>query len=349
MPYTPPSQRSPATSTSNSPNISRSHSYSEEPPRQTTRNVRPSLPRSASSTAYMQKHRRSPSISDQQDTPQADVVPTVNGYPSNGTYLNLQIYTDIPLIKIEGHESPQSSDDEDRSRRRQLEELQQALRSMELKRGCSPVRIEDPSTEVPAAPNSTPAPGHISPALSAEARKISHSRSSSELHLSTHRKDGEQSPNTTGSDDSDCEEDGLRMKPPLLRKKSGELVKPALRPSSRRRPSSMPGTPTFSKAVHFNEDMEQVRHFLQVDRPIAVSAGSSPVETLDSETEYPFGYEDGYKAKPVEWDIRLTNFPRETFERKAAPVTLERLFLSSDNKTLIGNVSVANIAFSKFV
>lgn len=139
------------------------------------------------------------------------------------------------------------------------------------------------------------------------------------------------------------------MKPPLLRKKSGELVKPALRPTSRRRPLSMPGTPTFSKAVHFNEDIEQVRHFLQVDRPMAVSAGSSPAETYDSESEYPFGYDDGYASRKVEWELRLANFPRETFERKALPVRVERIFLSADTKTLIGNVAVANLAFHKAV
>jgi len=151
------------------------------------------------------------------------------------------------------------------------------------------------------------------------------------------------------SDDSDAEEDDLRIKPPLLRKKSGELVKPALRPPSRRRPSSMPGTPTFSKAVHFNEDIEQVRHFLQVDRPIAVSAGSSPVENYDSESEYPFGYEDERASRIVEWEIRLANFPPDSFERQTMPVRVERIFLSADNKTLVGNVAVANIAFQKYV
>ena len=77
----------------------------------------------------------------------------------------------------------------------------------------------------------------------------------------------------------------------------------------------MPGTPTFSKAVHFNEDIEQVRHFLQVDKPSAVSAGSSPVETYDSESEYPFSVGKA-EAKAPEWELRLSNFPRETFERK---------------------------------
>ncbi len=156
-------------------------------------------------------------------------------------------------------------------------------------------------------------------------------------------------PIISSSDGSDAEDDELRIKPLLLRKKSGELVKPALRPPSRRRPSSMPGTPTYSKAVHFNEEIEQVRHFLQIDRPIAVSAGSSPVETYDSESEYPF-HEEPRVAKAPEWEISLTNFPSaETYERQTAPVRLERIFLTSDNQTLVGNIACANIAFHKLV
>jgi hypothetical protein len=185
--------------------------------------------------------------------------------------------------------------------------------------------------------------------LSAEARKIAHSRSSSEITLSQHMIHPlNTDPIISSSDGSDAEDDELRIKPPLLRKKSGELVKPALRPPSRRRPSSMPGTPTYSKAVHFNEDIEQVRHFLQVDRPIAVSAGSSPVETYDSESEYPFG-EDTRAPKTPEWDIKLANFPSETYERQSAPVRVERIFLASDNQTLVGNIACANISFHKFV
>lgn len=241
-------------------------------------------------------------------------------------------------------DSAEGSDTEERGR--QLKELQKNLHdNIEVKRGHSPARGENEVKAVDGtaqAPQSTPTLG---PALTPEARKISHSRSSSEL---APLKPPHESPVHT-SDDSDADEDEDGSKPPLLRKKSGELVKPALRPPSRRRPSSMPGTPTYNKAVHFNEDIEQVRHFLQVDRPIAVSAGSSPVETYDSESEYPFGSDEGYAPKVVEWEIRPANFPPETHERKCMPVRLERIFLSADNKTLVGNVAVANLAFQKLV
>ena len=108
----------------------------------------------------------------------------------------------------------------------------------------------------------------------------------------------------------------------------------------------MPGTPTYGKSVHFNDNGNQTRHFLQVDKPSAVSAGSSPAETYDSESEYPF---EGSGPSKVEWILRLANFPENTHERKALPVRVERLYLSADTKTLIGTVAVANIAFHKNV
>lgn len=179
------------------------------------------------------------------------------------------------------------------------------------------------------------------------ARRASHNRSMTmpEVPLS---KSAEASI-TTSEDDED---EDIPRKPSMVRKKSGELVRPALRPASRRRPSSMPGTPTFSKAVHFDSHLEHVRHFLQVDRPLAVSAGSSPIDNYDSDNEYPFGAESSKpvgRSPPFEWEIIMNNFPVETPARKAQPVRLERVWLSNDHKFLIGSIVVANLAFSKSV
>jgi len=221
---------------------------------------------------------------------------------------------------------------------REWVDLEQAVRSIELKREPSPNRtgvsgmsVSEPTTTI-----------HSPTALSAEARKISHSRSSTETAIVI--PDPPNYSETPTEDDSD-DEGELRIKPPLVRKKSGELVKPALRPSSRRRYSSMPGTPTYGKSVHFNDNGNQTRHFLQVDKPSAVSAGSSPAETYESESEYPFAQE----TSKIEWGIKLANFPEDNFERRSKPVWVERLFLSADTKTLIGIVAVANIAFNKNV
>lgn len=273
-------------------------------------------------------------------------------------------------------ESPHnSSDDEEpnNGRGRNLEnlaELQAAISILQQRKESSPNRGDDESTRtrlaldlvVPQLDKSLSTPNNTSaessrPPLSREARKISHSRSSTDPNIVLDLGHQRQSPARFGpADDEDEEEDSdesvRRNKPPMLRKKSGELVRPALRPSSaKQRPSSMPGTPTYSKAVHFDSHLEHVRHFLQVDKPLAVSAGSSPVENYESEVEFPFGYDESGRPRqqPFEWEIRLSNFPTDTAARQSLPVRVERIFLSSDNKNLVGVVAVQNLAFQKLV
>ena len=266
--------------------------------------------------------------------------------------------------------SSNSSDDEtntDRGRVRDpdnIAELQAAIRIIEQHRASSPDL--EPNEEAKQAnmtrglpnPRLDPSPKMKAfsprPPLSAEARKISHSRSSTEDSAFVDFPRNKFDPLIQGPSDAifeEVDEAEIRHKPALVRKKSGEPVRPALRPhAARRRPSSMPGTPTYSKAVHFKPDLEQVRTFLQVDRPLAVSAGSSPVEAYDNEIEFPFGDGNGQSYNhPFEWEIRLTNFPRDTLERSSVPVKVERVYLSPDNKQLLGAIAVQNISFHKLV
>lgn len=257
-----------------------------------------------------------------------------------------------------------SSDDEDtRERRRKLaneKELRAAFSVIEQHRESSPHRTAEQLGKanltliMPSKSEDKPTTVHVEKSVAQQLRKISHNRANTESQVYLDLRPSPETP-LTGSDEdsiSDGDEpDRSRRKPPMLRKKSGELVRPALRPpSARRRPSSMPGTPTFSKAVHFDSHLEHVRHFLQVDRPLAVSANTSPVEAYESETEFPFS-EDGANGKnaPFEWEIVVSNFPAETPQRLSLPVRVERVFLSTDNKTLIGSVAVANLAFNKHV
>lgn len=364
MPYTPPShQQSPASSRTTSPALSRASSYTvaDSPSGfRSPSSPRPSLPRSLSSAAYLNKQRRGPSVTIA-DVPALPQSPLENEKPgasydaerslsSNGSIRqsppplnNLLIPTGAILSPPDSSEN--SDGDETpgvrgRDRDRSWNELHEAVRSIELKKETSPAPTK---RDVSSEPTTTI---HSPSALSHAARKISHSRSSTDtaIYVPEHAAFSE----SPTSDESDEDEGGLRMKPPLLRKKSGELVKPALRPSSssRRRYSSMPGTPTYHKSVHFNDNGNQTRHFLQVDKPSAVSAGSSPVESYESETEYPF---DTPASNKAEWDFKLANFPEDSFERQAQAVRVERLFLSSDSKTLIGTVAVANISFQKSV
>lgn len=359
MPYTPPS-RSPASSNANSPVLSRNHSYEG----QISSPQRPGLPRSRSA-AYIQKHRRSPSTSDQQHSTTHTIHESTSAV-DHGLHIaprRLQQHnaSDVPSPSKEVDQSTAeastvsptessvtSDDDEDqRGRGRQIQDLANSLKNIVLvTRSSSPPGTGEeskPTLALVAPASSLPTMnGAPLSALTFTARKIAHSRSSSEIQLSKLMDVTSQAASSDSEDDDD-----LLVKPPMVRKKSGELVKPALRPSSRRRPSSMPGTPTFSKAVHFNEDIEQVRHFLQVDRPSAVSATSSPVETYDSESEYPFGVVK--KPDVTEWEIRLANFPTESHWRNTAVVRVERIFLAADQKMLVGVVAVANIAFNKHI
>ncbi|KAK4690465.1 hypothetical protein P7C71_g6333, partial [Lecanoromycetidae sp. Uapishka_2] len=276
--------------------------------------------------------------------------------------------------------SPQTSSDDETTTRRgrvrdlaNLAELQAAIRIIEQHRAGSPdgqtseeirqarralglsaPRLDSSSREDDS--NSKLSPGVP---LSAGARKISHSRSSTDasafIDFPRNKFDSPIEPQfaVDNRNDEDVDEDDLPEKPSLIRKKSGELVRPALRaPSLKRRPSSMPGTPTYSKAVHFQDNsLEHVKHFLQVDRPIAVSAGSSPVESCyESDSDYPFGNDDLIsRSPPFDWEIRLTNFPQDSPQRAALPIRMEKVYLSSDTKVLIGAVAVRNLAFHKRV
>ncbi|KAM0716745.1 hypothetical protein Q7P37_008190 [Cladosporium fusiforme] len=348
MPYTPPSQQSPASSKSTSPVVSRSSSMSEDVPRSPITG-RPQLPRSHSSASYMSRQRRSPSItnSDGPRTPNDTITSTVQ---STDFATRSSVRQSPPPVNdlvmptgavISPPDSDNSDSEESKQRGRELEiaELQKAVRSIDLRREGSPDKVGKHLQQTESEPVSqTTSPSALTP----EARKISHSRSNTaEIVIS--RPTFVESP-TQSTDESDNEDDGPLSKPSLVRKKSGELVKPALRPSSRRRYSSMPGTPTYHKSVHFNDNDNQTRHFLQVDKPMAVSAGSSPVETYDSETEYPFEY----NTKSTR-EMKLANFPQDTFERKLKPVRVERLFLSPDKETLVGTVAVQNLSFQKLV
>ncbi|TVY30104.1 Protein phosphatase regulatory subunit 3C [Lachnellula hyalina] len=398
MPYTPPSQRSPAVSTSHSPTLSRrssiqghqhSHQYSHSHshPAHSDHSLlslpsRPDLPRS---TSYLNRHRRTPSVKTTAFAPNP-IEPSPPGSADNekdvenGLTASASLrqspppVTDDSQIPTNVVISPpdstlNSSDDEDsKDRGRELvneAELRAVIRTIEQHRDGSPIRTAEeiskanqhltlivPSTKLEDGPTTS----HVEKALTEAVRKISHNRSHTDSAIFIDLQPS-QAPETplTGSDEESISDgddpDRSRRKPPMLRKKSGELVRPALRPSSaRRRPSSMPGTPTFGKAVHFDSHLEHVRHFLQVDRPLAVSAGSSPVEVYDSDTEFPFG-EEGTTGKtpPFEWEIVVSNFPSETPQRLSLPVRVERVFLSADNKTLIGSVAVANLAFNKHV
>ncbi|KAH8710135.1 putative phosphatase regulatory subunit-domain-containing protein [Phaeosphaeriaceae sp. PMI808] len=125
----------------------------------------------------------------------------------------------------------------------------------------------------------------------------------------------------------------------LVRKKSGEAVKSSLRPST--------SFSTSAKAVHFSEDLEQSRHFLQSKCTASISADSSPT---DEAQNYTLTLPAPSKISPCQytrWEATSYNIHRGSRGRDF--VQLHDFGLSSDRQSLIGAVAVANIAFEKRV
>jgi hypothetical protein len=175
-----------------------------------------------------------------------------------------------------------------------------------------------------------------------QACKISHSRSNTNtaVRFSRSLSTGPFTRMTDDSNEGDC----AFERPPLVRKKSGELVRPALKLSPTRRYNIVPGTPTDSRSVHFNDFDTQTRYFFQVDSAMDVSTDPPSVKSCESEAAHPL--ENSGRATR---GMKIINLAQGSSERKFKPVRLERLFLSSDKDTLVGTVAVQNISFQKLV
>ncbi|KAK9764935.1 hypothetical protein K7432_007127 [Basidiobolus ranarum] len=122
----------------------------------------------------------------------------------------------------------------------------------------------------------------------------------------------------------------------LVRKKSGEVVKSALKGRVR----SMPTTPT--KFVHFGAKLEQVKLFQKEQKPESISNPVSDDEegySSDEDTEY-------------ELTTRLPNFPPPIFSRSiynSKTISVDMIQLSEDKRDLVGTLQVQNLAFRKVV
>ena len=140
----------------------------------------------------------------------------------------------------------------------------------------------------------------------------------------------------------------------MVRKKSGELVRPSLKADGSRRdyskPRSAPATPVCPKYVHFDTQLEHVKHFIAQQRPAAVSRTGSPIETeTEEEPEaYPFPAMVQPKAGTVK--LVLPNFPTATVRAAAdKDAYVDSLEMDKDGKNIKGIVRVKNLAFEKWV
>ncbi len=176
----------------------------------------------------------------------------------------------------------------------------------------------------------------------------------------------------------------------LIRKKSGQVVRSSLKssssycsthsgftlgvspalPSSKSEPSTpmYNVTPTISKAVHFDTNLERVKLFLAGQKPLAVSREGSPIDTDEGEWDtctsgteseaiatratFPASERLNDDDKPpLTKLIMQTDIPPRSspFPPSFIDVALESLLLSPDEKSIIGNVLVRNIAYEKKV
>ena len=246
MPYTPPSQRSPAASTKPSPSVSRTNSYAKSlehpvPGVGYFSGPRPGLPRSSSHT-YLHKERRSPAA-EKNVTPSPDLTPVLesgDGFTKSmhqsGSLRQSPPPVNNNLIPtgavISPPDSTQNSSDDDeeqsRGRSRRLEdfsELQAAVSAIEQRREGSPDRNEGLKPKLTGevtSPSPQPSPqGQVlSPPLSREQRKISHSRSNTESSIIDAPRSVSDSPDRSSDEGEDLEIVRAK-KPPMLRKKSG--------------------------------------------------------------------------------------------------------------------------------
>ena len=151
--------------------------------------------------------------------------------------------------------------------------------------------------------------------------------------------------------------------PPLIRKKSGEPLKSSLK--VKRTPArgsltvitdpvvlssskSAPATPAH-KGVRFNAQLEQVKHFLAEQKPIAVSRDGSPTDTSGTDPEFPpfiYGRDDDVTERAlVMHRIDVPTVPLLADDKH--DIVVESVDLVGT--TIEGVVRVRNIAFEKWV
>lgn len=146
--------------------------------------------------------------------------------------------------------------------------------------------------------------------------------------------------------------------PPVIRKKSGQLVKSSLKASKpviRGSLSVVTGAvasksePATPKAVHFDSHLEHVKLFLAEQKPLAVSRDGSPDDTSGTDSDFPpfiFGpSSDDQKRKKLV--MQVVNMP--TLVDQKADVALLELKLAPDTTNIVGKVRVRNISFHKWV
>ncbi|GAA6023838.1 hypothetical protein JCM8202_003651 [Rhodotorula sphaerocarpa] len=140
----------------------------------------------------------------------------------------------------------------------------------------------------------------------------------------------------------------------MVRKKSGELVRPSLKTDMSRRdyskPRSAPATPMCPKYVHFDTQLEHVKHFIAQQRPAAVSRTGSPIETETEEEPEAYPFPSMVQPQAGTVKLVLPNFPTATVRTAAdKDAQVDSIEMTKDGKSIKGTVRVKNLAFEKWV
>ncbi|KAK9767319.1 hypothetical protein K7432_002980 [Basidiobolus ranarum] len=126
------------------------------------------------------------------------------------------------------------------------------------------------------------------------------------------------------------------------RKKSGEVVKPALKSKESEQPELTSIIPT--KFVHFDAQLEYIKLFMKGEKPQTISNPGSDAEDGTSSDD------DFYDQDEVSLSIRLPNFQPSPFSfYTSKAVSIDSITLSQDKKKLVGGILVANLAYHKHV
>ncbi|KAH6976883.1 putative phosphatase regulatory subunit-domain-containing protein [Ilyonectria destructans] len=164
------------------------------------------------------------------------------------------------------------------------------------------------------------------------------------------------------TESEDETEDWRQSKQRAIRKMSGELVRPIIRPPSRRCPASVPTSPTATKSVHFHSHLEETLDFFRLDCPLSISAGSRSGRVDKSGGKRPMSRRDAAGR----WEMVTHNFPQRSGSRESqfecafhfwsdelvrqnATVYVNKLRLLDDQNSMQGLVAVRNVAFQKSV
>ncbi|KNB04351.1 hypothetical protein FOXG_06487 [Fusarium oxysporum f. sp. lycopersici 4287] len=147
------------------------------------------------------------------------------------------------------------------------------------------------------------------------------------------------------TESEDETEDWQQSKQRAIRKMSGELVRPILRPPFRQRTASMPTSPTATKSVSFHSHLEETLNFFRLDCPLSISAGSQFGQVDKNSRERPMSRQD----VAGRWEMVTPNFPRQSGSRESQFVYIKKLRLLDDQNSMQGLVAVRDVAFRKSV